>query len=581
MAIKIRPVRGEIQPPALQAGRSRLSFERRINNQYAGATDQLMNFANNTIKHLQQLESQRIENVAQDSELYFQNLAEEEYGKAINSGTVYTQEEVNRLANEYSKNADAIAKQKYKNDPEGFKKSMYFINKSKIDFRNRLNRKNEQYILGETSYRIFKHSQVAKNILQKYATNINDPRIWNYLDDTLREFDKRAPTSISAGASPEDVAAERQSIIDSWYNGIFIKRNPENPLEIDYEGSYERLKLEKLHENDIPLEQKKRINDILILEEKKQQEKDTVDNNNKLRNLNLGTITDEAFQNLQFKGPKKFELKEGLAKSREKIIDKTIANKANVIASNYFTIEIEQGRYLDLDKPVHIAGLDDEGESYSFNERLGSKTFDLVDKDMSTMITLVKLRDDIVDGKNTQFNNKFNEFKDKFKKSVQGDNRAFAILRANEIFTTLRNKTKKLYDEGVSLEEIFDDLESKHNIEKNIEAYIPTPSQLRELRFKEQTRDVNMKDFLQEKNNIKKLLEEAKEAQNKKQIKKIQKQFDAIKKKEKRLWFMPPPFDENTMTDQEYLNSKLYKSWEAQNSKVQAFRRYNNIRKNN
>ena len=34
MAIKIRPVRGEIQPPALQAGRSRLSFERRINNQY-------------------------------------------------------------------------------------------------------------------------------------------------------------------------------------------------------------------------------------------------------------------------------------------------------------------------------------------------------------------------------------------------------------------------------------------------------------------------------------------------------------------------------------------------------------------
>ena len=90
-----------------------------------------------------------------------------------------------------------------------------------------------------------------------------------------------------------------------------------------------------------------------------------------------------------------------------------------------------------------------------------------------------------------------------------------------------------------------------------------------------------MKDFLQEKNNIKKLLEEAKEAQNKKQIKKIQKQFDAIKKKEKRLWFMPPPFDENTMTDQEYLTSKLYKSWEAHNSKVQAFRRYNNIRKNN
>jgi len=581
MAIKIRPVRGEIQPPALQAGRSRLSFERRINNQYAGATDQLMNFANNTIKHLQQLETQRLENVAQDSELYFQNLAEEEYGKAINSGTVYTQEEVNRIANEYSKNADVIAKQKYKNDPEGFKKSMYFINKSKIDFRNRLNRKNEQYILGETSYRIFKHSQAAKSNLQKYATNINDPRIWNYLDDTLREFDKRAPTSISAGASPEDVAAERQSIVNTFYEGIFIKRKPENPLEIDYEGSYERLKLEKLHENDISLEQKKRINDILTQEEKKQQERDTVDNNNKLRNLDLENISDDAFQNLEFKGPNRFELKEGLANSRSKIIDKTIANKANVIASNYFTIEIEQGRYLDLDKPVHIAGLDDEGESYSFNERLGSKTFDLVDKNMTTMTTLVKLRDETVDERIKDYNTKFNEFKEKFKKSVEGDNRAFAILRANEIFTTLRNKTKKLYDEGISLEEIFDNLESKYNIEKNIEAYFPTRTQLQQLRDKERTRDVNMKDFLQEKNNIKKLLEEAKEAQNKKQIKKIQKQFDAIKKKEKLLWFMPPPFDENTMTDQEYLTSKLYKSWEAQNSKVQAWRRYDNIRKNN
>ena len=581
MALTIRPVRGEISQSTMQTGKSALRIA-----QATGPKNTVSNVINDAGRQLIQFNRERDAILYKNKMIEWQGeLSNFELKKAreiTESEKEYTPEQWTEIEERLKPELEKELKRFFKDDPTGANFGKAYLPVYKASILKELNSIRNTRIGNQTIISIDKQQeQLKKDFYNRFRNSglKHDIGFKVPLISALEQLNPLIKSAVRSGRyTVEDELAQIQRTKDNFWTAYVTK---EVNGEIDYEASLQRLK-EKLPDGEyIPREQKKRLEQELIKGEEKQQEKDKVYNNNKIKNLNLEKISDEEFQKLQFKGANRFELKEGLAKTREKIIDKTIANKANVIASNYFTIEIEQGRYLDLDIPVHIPGLDDKGESYSFKERLGGKTFDLVDKNMTTMTTLMKLRDETVDERIKEYNTKFNEFKEKFKLSVQGDNQAFAILRSNEIFTTLRNKTKKLYDEGISLEEIFDDLESKNNIEKNIEAYFPTRTHLQELRFKEQTRDVNMKDFLQEKNNIKKLLEEAKEAQNKKQIKKIQKQFDEIKKKEKRLWFMPPPFDENTMTDQEYLNSKLYKSWEAQNSKVQAFRRYNNIRKNN
>jgi len=581
MALTIRPVRGEISQSTMQTGKSALRIA-----EATGPKNTVSNIINDAGRQLIQFNRERDAILYKNKMIEWQGeLSNFELKKAreiTESEKEYTPEQWTEIEERLKPELEKELKRFFKDDPTGANFGKAYLPVYKASILKELNSIRNTRIGNQTIISIDKQQEQLKKDFHKHFSNsgLKHDKLFRVpLISALEQLNPLIKSAVrSERYTVEDELAQIQRTKDNFWTAYVTK---EVNGEIDYEASLQRLK-EKLPDGEyIPREQKKRLEQELIKGEEKQQEKDKVYNNNKIKNLNLEKISDEEFQKLQFKGANRFELKEGLAKTREKIIDKTIANKANVIASNYFTIEIEQGRYLDLDIPVHIPGLDDKGESYSFKERLGGKTFDLVDKNMTTMTTLMKLRDETVDERIKEYNTKFNEFKEKFKLSVQGDNQAFAILRSNEIFTTLRNKTKKLYDEGISLEEIFDDLESKNNIEKNIEAYFPTRTHLQELRFKEQTRDVNMKDFLQEKNNIKKLLEEAKEAQNKKQIKKIQKQFDEIKKKEKRLWFMPPPFDENTMTDQEYLNSKLYKSWEAQNSKVQAFRRYNNIRKNN
>lgn len=302
MAIKIRPVRGQIEAPTLRGGRNLLRGTEFRGRQFAQAGQIASDFLGNILEQETKLENERINNKVTNSEVYFLGQAEEQLQQLKEQNTVYSQEQTDKIISDFGNFLDKDFANYYKNDPMAAKKGLYYKEKAKLSFMSEVNKLRGNQILAETVNRATVQKELdIKNMQMKVSKqNYEDKGIFVLLESITgknSKFYKDNQSAISAGKSLAAYEADRQEVINEFYNSIILVRRGDGT--IDYQASMDRLKKNNIGGEKIDRKQYERleseINDNLLQELQFNQRSDELYNekvfNNEIDNKKLDDIT--------------------------------------------------------------------------------------------------------------------------------------------------------------------------------------------------------------------------------------------------------------------------------------------------
>ena len=130
MAIKIRPVRGQIETSTIRGGRNMIRGQEYRGRQFAQAGQIASDFLGNILEQETKLENERINNKVTNSEVYFLGQAEEQLQQLKEQNTVYSQEQTDKIISDFGNFLDKDFGNYYKNDPMAAKKGLYYKEKA-------------------------------------------------------------------------------------------------------------------------------------------------------------------------------------------------------------------------------------------------------------------------------------------------------------------------------------------------------------------------------------------------------------------------------------------------------------------
>ena len=155
MAIKIRPVRGQIESSTIRGGRNLMRGQEYRGRQFAQAGNIASDFLGNILEHEAELEKQNIKNKITDSELYFNRLADEKLKELAEQNTVYSKETTEQIVNQCGMEFDKAGKEYFKNDPMAFQNGgRLTIEKAKLNLVHEINKLRGNQILGQNIGRV-------------------------------------------------------------------------------------------------------------------------------------------------------------------------------------------------------------------------------------------------------------------------------------------------------------------------------------------------------------------------------------------------------------------------------------------
>ena len=299
MAIRIRPVRGQIQAQNVSRGTNLLRGQEFRGRQFAQAGKIASDFLGNIIEQETKLETERINNKVTNSEVYFLGQAEEQLQKLKEQNTVYSQQETDKIISDFGVFLDKDFSNYYKNDPMAAKKGLYYKEKAKLSFMSEVNKLRGNQILAETVNRATVQKELdIKNMQIKVGKqNYEDKAIFALLESITGEnskFYKDNQSAISAGKSLAAYEADRQELINEFYNSIILVRRADGT--IDYQASMDRLKKNNIGGEKIDRKQYERleseINDNLLQEVQFKQRSDELFNEKVFNEIDTKDLDD-------------------------------------------------------------------------------------------------------------------------------------------------------------------------------------------------------------------------------------------------------------------------------------------------
>ena len=378
MAIKIRPVRGQIETSTIRGGRNMIRGQEYRGRQFAQAGQIASDFLGNILEQETKLENERINNKVTNSEVYFLGQAEEQLQQLKEQNTVYSQEQTDKIISDFGNFLDKDFGNYYKNDPMAAKKGLYYKEKAKLSFMSEVNKLRGNQILAETVNRATVQKELdIKNMQMKVSKqNYEDKGIFGLLESITGEnskFYKDNQSAISAGKSLAAYEADRQEVINEFYNSIILVRRGDGT--IDYQASMDRLKKNNIGGEKIDRKQYERleseINDNLLQEVQFKKRSDELNNEKIFDRIDkkdldditvteLKTIRDEV-RGTQAKNQIDAEIQNKRARLQD-VVDEPDFNKQRDIEILIDTTSIVK----DTDTPFAVKG---EEKEKSLSER--------------------------------------------------------------------------------------------------------------------------------------------------------------------------------------------------------------------
>tara|TARA_E500000318_G_scaffold80589_1_gene75793 strand:+ start:305 stop:1984 length:1680 start_codon:yes stop_codon:yes gene_type:complete len=282
MAIKIRPVRGEIQESRITGGKNLIRGQEWRGRQFAQAGKIASNFANNILEHEAELEKQHIQNKITDSELYFNRLADEKLKELAEQNTVYSKETTEQIVNQFGMEFDKAGKEYFKNDPMAFQNGGRLkIEKAKLNLFHEINKLRGNQILGQNIGRVETRFKIFKDEAKKLNKQPYNPNTFAWLDTSRKQLQNDINVAIGSGANASVLQESLDELENMFYDNTVLARNALG--EIDIEKANERLRNKSgIGGKPIPSEQFDRLNNIINDEEDRQikEEDNRIKNNN-------------------------------------------------------------------------------------------------------------------------------------------------------------------------------------------------------------------------------------------------------------------------------------------------------------